>query len=122
VSSCRRHCRSDRELGITITPGLEKQQQKAGEQALISAELVEVIDADVIVFATESQQNFDELQKWSTIKNLDAVREGRAVYTDTILAGAIYFMTPLSLDDAPAELTPLLEAAADGEAAQSYPG
>jgi len=109
------------ELGFTITPGLEKHQQKAGEQALISAELVEVIDADVIVFATESQQNFDELQKWSTIKNPDAVREGRAVYTDTILAGAIYFMTPLSLDYVLAELTPLLEAAAEGEAPQSYP-
>ena len=110
------------ELGFTITPGLEKHQQKAGEQALISAELVDVIDADVIVFATESQQNFDELQKWSTIKNLDAVREKRAVYTDTTLAGAIYFMTPLSLDYVLAELTPMLEAAAEGKAPQSYPG
>jgi len=36
--------------------------------------------------------------------------------------GAIYFMTPLSLDYVLAELTTMLEAAAEGEAPQSYPG
>jgi iron complex transport system substrate-binding protein len=109
------------ELGFVITPGLHKYQQRPDEQALISAELVEMIDADVIVFATESPANFTELQRWATIKNLKAVREGRAVYTDTILAGAIYFMTPLSLEYTLTHLTPMLAAAAQGKAPRSYP-
>ena len=41
---------------------------------------------------------FDELQEFGTISTLPAVAENRAVYTDEILAGAIYFDTPLSLE------------------------
>ena len=110
------------ELGFTITPGLEKYQPKPGEQAQISAELLDVIEADVIVFATENRENFDELQKWATIKTLGAVKENRAVYTDEVLAGAIYFITPLSLEYVVEKLTPMLAEAAKGEAPRSYRG
>ena len=52
---------------------------------------------------------FDELQDFATVGSLPAVAEGRAVYTDEILAGAIYFDTPLSHTYVLDELTPLLE-------------
>lgn len=110
------------DLGLTITPGLEKYQKESGGQAVISAELADAIDADVIVFATESAENFNALQKWPATKNIAAVRENRAAYTDATLAGAIYFTTPLSLEYVAANLTPKLAEAASGSAPRRYPG
>lgn len=45
-----------------------------------------------------------------------AVAQDRTVYTDEILAGAIYFISPLSLPYVLEELTPQLEAAVAGNA------
>ena len=108
-------------LGFTLTPGLEPYAPEEGSQAEISAENVDLIDADVIVFATESKAMFDELQDFGTIENLSAVSGNRAVYTDEVLAGAIYFDTPLSLQHVLEQLTPQLELATRGEAPREYP-
>jgi iron complex transport system substrate-binding protein len=110
------------ELGFTMTAGLEEYVPEEGSQAEISAENVDLVDADVIVFATESAEMFDELQGWSTIANLGAVKQNRAVYTDGTLAGAIYFLTPLSQMYVLEHLLPQLDAAAAGEAPREYPG
>jgi len=109
------------DLGFTMTPGLEEYDSGPGTQALISAENVDLIDADVIVFATEDQSMFDELQDFSTVSRLGAVEGGRSVYTDETLAGALYFLTPLSLQYTLNRLTPLLEQAAAGEAPTEFP-
>lgn len=96
------------ELGFSMSGGLEKFQAQAGQQAQVPGENIDLIDSDVVVFATESQQQFDELQGWAPTGTLKAVQEGRTVYTDGELAGAIYFLTPLSqlyvLDRLPAAL------------------
>ena len=42
--------------------------------------------------------------------------DNRAVYTDGTLAGALYFMTPLSLEYALDRLVPQLQDAVDGKA------
>ena len=55
------------DLGFAITTGLEDYAPDAGSQAEISAENVGLIDADVVVFATESAEMFDELQDFGTI-------------------------------------------------------
>jgi iron complex transport system substrate-binding protein len=109
------------DLGFTITPGLEDYAPEVGTQAEISAENVDLLEADVVVFATESQAQFDELQDFATISLLPAVEEGRTVYTDEVLAGAIYFLTPLSLEYVLERLTPMLELAAEGTAPREYP-
>jgi iron complex transport system substrate-binding protein len=109
------------ELGFTMTTGLEKYAPDKGSQAEISAENVGLIDADVIVFATEDQKMFDQLQTFGTIGSLAAVESGRAVYTDGTLAGALYFDTPLARAYALEKLTPLLEQAAAGRAPRSFP-
>ena len=109
------------DLGFTMTTGLEDYAPEEGAQAEISAENVGLIDADVVVFATESEEMFDELQGFGTISTLPAVAENRAVYTDEILAGAIYFDTPLSLEYALDRLTPMLELAARGQAPREFP-
>ncbi len=109
------------DLGFSITPGLEEYAPDSGSQALISGENVDLLEADVVVFATESEEMFDELQAFATVGSLPAVTEGRAVYTDETLAGAIYFDTPLSHTYVLEELTPLLEAASTGTAPRAFP-
>ena len=49
------------------------------------------------------------LKKVPTFSKLDAVAGKRAVFSDGTLAGAMYFMTPLSLDYVLENLTPQLE-------------
>jgi iron complex transport system substrate-binding protein len=109
------------DLGFTMTTGLEAYAPEAGSQAEISAENVGLIDADVVVFATESAEMFDELQAFGTVSTLPAVAENRSVYTDETLAGAIYFGTPMSLAYALDRLTPMLELAARGESPRQFP-
>ena len=108
------------ELGFTMTTGFEDYAPE-GSQAEISAENVGLIDADVIVFATEDEKGFDSLQEFGTIGSLPAVKENRSVYTDGTLAGAVYFDTPLSRAYVLEKLTPMLEQAAAGEAPRAFP-
>jgi iron complex transport system substrate-binding protein len=75
----------------------------------------------VVVFATESQDQFDQLQDFATISLLPAVAEKRAVYTDETLAGAIYFDTPLARMYVLERLAPMLDLAAQGRSPQEYP-
>lgn len=108
-------------LGFTMTPDLQQYAPEDGAQAEISAENVDLLEADVVVWATESQEQMDELLGFGTVANLPAVAENRSVYTDDVLAGAIYFDTPLSLLYVLEHLTPMLEAAVAGEAPREYP-
>ncbi len=106
-------------LGFTINPKLTPLAKKPGEQVGVSPERLEVIDADVIVFATEKPSDVAALRKVPTFNRLPAVADHRSVYTDGTLAGAIYFMTPLSLRYALDRLTPQLQAAVAGKAPQA---
>jgi iron complex transport system substrate-binding protein len=105
-------------LGFEINPKLDPLVERAGEQIGISPERLGVLDADVIVFATEKPSDVAALKKVPTFDTLPAVAERRAVYTDGTLAGALYFISPLSLPYVLERLTPMLEAAVAGEAPQ----
>ncbi|MET0927962.1 MAG: ABC transporter substrate-binding protein [Aeromicrobium sp.] len=109
-------------LGFVIPKGLEDYTDGPGTQAMISDERLDLIDKDVIVFATEKSGNIDKLKAMPTFGTLDAVKEGRAVYTDPIVSGALYFITPLSLNYALDKLTPQLERAVKGESPQRVGG
>ncbi|QIG43306.1 ABC transporter substrate-binding protein [Nocardioides anomalus] len=109
------------DLGFTITTGFESFVPQVGAQAEISAENVSLIDADVVVFATESAEQFEQLQGFGTLGTLDAVTGGRSVYTDEVLAGALYFDTPLAHAYVLDHLVPALELAAAGRAPREYP-
>lgn len=110
------------DLGFTITPGLEEYVGPDGGQALISAENTGLLEADVIVFATEEPDAVEPLLDFGTIRDLAAVRENRSIYTDGILAGAIYFLTPLSQKYVLEQLVPRLQAAVAGRAPQDVEG
>jgi iron complex transport system substrate-binding protein len=105
-------------LGFTINPKLTPLVEREGEQVAVSAERLGVIDADVIVFATEKPADVAALKKVPTFDTLSAVTDNRAVYTDGTLAGAMYFISPLSLPYVLEHLTPQLQAAVDGRAPQ----
>jgi iron complex transport system substrate-binding protein len=110
------------DLGFTMTPGLEEFAAEAGQQAQLSPENVDLIDADVIVFATETADGPKELQEFGTLGSLDAVVNNRAVYTDPELSGAIYFLTPLSQKYVIDQLVPRLVDAVNGQAPQDIEG
>ena len=103
-------------LGFEMNPKVDALAKKPGEQVGISAERLDTIDADVIVFATEKPSDVAALGKVATFDKLGAVTENRSVYTDGTLAGALYFMTPLSLEYALDRLAPQLQDAVDGKA------
>lgn len=109
-------------LGFTINPKLTPLIEKEGEQVAVSAERLDVIDADVIVFATEKPGDIAALKQEPTFRFLDAVKNKHAVYTDPTLSGAMYFMTPLSLQYVLEKLTPELERALAGEAPEELVG
>ncbi|MFF2369205.1 ABC transporter substrate-binding protein [Agromyces sp. NPDC058110] len=110
------------DLGFVMTPGLEEYAAEEGQQALISPENMGLIDADVIVFATESADGVDEVLDFGTTKSLSAVSGGHAIFTDPDLAGAIYFLTPLSQKYVLDQLVPRLVDAVNGAAPQSIEG
>lgn len=83
-------------LTFTPNPKLTPLYKSKGEQVAISAERLDVIDADVIVVAAEAAKDVAALEKVPTYRALDAVKGKRVVYTDPILSGALYFQTPLA--------------------------
>jgi iron complex transport system substrate-binding protein len=106
------------DLGFRMTPGLESWAAEPGQQAQISAERTDLLEADVVVFATEEDGAVDRLLDFGTLRSLPAVEQGRAVYTDPVLSGAIYFNTPLSRRYLLEHLTPQLVEAVAGRAPQ----
>ena len=109
------------DLGFEISPALEDYVPEAGSQAQISAENVDLLEADVVVWATEDQDMFEELQAFSTVSQLPAVAENRSVYTDATLAGAIYFDTPLAHQYLLDRLVPMITLAAEGQSPKEIP-
>ncbi len=109
-------------LGLEIEPRVTALRDRAGEQVGISAERLDVLDSDIALFATEQRRDIATLLRIPTFARLAAVRERRAVFTDGTLAGAMYFMTPLSLGYVADRLPPELARAAAGEAPQELGG
>ena len=105
-----------------MNPKITALSDKPGEQVAISEERLDTLDADVIVFATEKALDIKALEKVPTFEDMKAVTENRSVYTDGTLAGALYFMTPLSLEYALDRLVPQLQKAVDGEARRGDDG
>ena len=109
-------------LGFTINPKLTPLAKNPGEQVGVSEERLDVIDADVIVFATEKESDIANLKKVPTFKFLEAVKNKAAVYTDATLSGAMYFTTPLSFQYILDKLTPGLKDAVAGQSPETMVG
>jgi iron complex transport system substrate-binding protein len=100
------------DLGFTVPAALDPFIPAEGGQALVPVERINVLDAgEYLIWATEGADDKAALEKVAGFTSLAAVKDGKSVYTDGILAGAIYFSTPLSLPYVLEKLVPLLEAA-----------
>lgn len=109
-------------LGFEINPEINALSKNRGEQVPISAEQLDLLEADTIVFATEKPKDIPALFDVGTFPQIPAVAENRSVYTDATLSGAMYFMTPLSMLYVLERLTPQLELALDGKAPRELVG
>lgn len=89
-------------------------------QAYIPLENLSVLDdADLLLWATEKAEDVDALESEALYNRLDAIADGKAVFTDGVLAGAIYFRSPLSFGYVLDELVPMLADALAGKGPQS---
>jgi iron complex transport system substrate-binding protein len=87
-----------------------------GSQAFIPLEQLAVLDvADVLIWGTESPEDRVALEEYPVYANLEEVRDGRLVFTGGLLAGAIYFSSPLSLPYVLETLVPALADTLAGE-------
>jgi iron complex transport system substrate-binding protein len=112
------------DLGFTIPPSLDPfgGEDLAG-QAHIPLENLSVLnDGDVLLWATEAPEDRTALEAEPLYQALEAVQDGRLVFTDAVTAGAIYFTSVLSLPYVIDKLVPALAAALAGEGPQTITG
>lgn len=87
-----------------------------GAQAFIPLEQLSVLDAaDVLLWGTEGPEDITAFEADPLFNALEEVQAGRVVYTDGLLAGAIYFTSPLSLPFVLEHLVPALASTLAGE-------
>lgn len=105
------------DLGFVVPGELAAFAPEDGSaQAYLPLEQLGVLNAgEVLVWATEDDQARTQLEAEPVYRTLTPVQEGNLVFTDGVLAGAIYFATPLSLPYVLERLVPLLEKAVAGD-------
>ncbi|MGH8908249.1 MAG: iron-siderophore ABC transporter substrate-binding protein [Egibacteraceae bacterium] len=103
------------DLGFVIPDAIAELAGDFG--ASVSDERMDLLDADVVVWSFFDPQSRADLEANPIYQRLDVVREGRAVFMDTVLSGALTWSSPLSLPFALDRLVPLLAAAVDGDPA-----
>lgn len=81
----------------------------------LSRERLDLLDADVLVWVTVQAEDFSAVRNDPLYQQLDVAQQGRDVFLEQLLAGALSFSTVLSLPFALDRLVPRLAAAVDGE-------
>ena len=100
-----------------MNPGITALADKPGEQVGISAERLDTLEADVIVFATEKPSDVGRARQDADVRQARRGRGATARSTPTGRSRArLYFTSPLSLDYALDRLAPQLQDAIDGKA------
>jgi iron complex transport system substrate-binding protein len=108
------------DLGFGIPKEID--EYAADGQAYIPMENLDVLNnADVLVWGTEADTDRADLEKEALYRNLDPVKNGHLAFTDSTLAGAIYFTSPLSLPYVLDELVPKLATAVEGDPSLAPP-
>jgi iron complex transport system substrate-binding protein len=105
------------DLGFVVPGELAAFAPEDGSaQAYIPLEQLGVLNAgEVLIWATEDEQAREQMESEPVYRTLTPVQEGNLVFTDGVLAGAIYFATPLSLPYVLDHLVPQLEKAVTGD-------
>ncbi|MEL6647169.1 MAG: ABC transporter substrate-binding protein [Pseudomonadota bacterium] len=101
------------ELGFQTAPGLADLNAIDGFYATLSPEDLSLLDTDVLLWISTWDENPD-LVDLPMRRTLAAHREGREVFSDHVLSGALSFNSALSIPYAIERLEPELIAALDG--------
>ena len=99
-------------LGVE-TPATFDQMAGPGGNFTVSPERIDLFDLDVVLWLTDEPAR----AKIESLPGYDALRitrEGRSIWADQTLTGALSFQSPLSIEWALDQLVPALVAAADG--------
>lgn len=102
-------------LGIE-TPASFDDMAGPGGNFTVSPERIDLFDLDVVLWLTDAPAR----QRIESLPGYDALRittEGRSIWADEVLTGALSFQSPLSIAWALEVLIPALAAAADGNPA-----
>ena len=98
------------DLGFTIPESIDKFVGEQVAQAEIPAEDTGVLnDAKVLIWASEQDGDGSDIVNDKVLGTLEAVKQGRSIYTGEMLTSAIYFSTILSLPYVLDRLVPELE-------------
>ncbi|MEL6981142.1 MAG: iron-siderophore ABC transporter substrate-binding protein [Actinomycetota bacterium] len=108
------------DLGF-VTPEVYDEMAADAFYASFSAEEIELLDVDTLVWLAASDAEIEALADFELRNNLRATQEGREVFVGQLLGGAFSFASPLSLDYLLDELVPELAAAVDGDPATEVP-
>lgn len=87
-----------------------------GGNFTVSPERIDLFDLDVVLWLTDapSRERIESLPGYEALR---ITTEGRSIWADELLTGALSFQSPLSITWALEELLPALVAAADGNPA-----
>ena len=102
-------------FGIQTPARFDEMAGTAGN-FVVSTERFDIFDLDILLWLVEapSRAAIESLPTWRTTR---LAQEGRAIWADAAMMGALSFQSPLSIDWALDRLTVLLSAAADGDPA-----
>jgi iron complex transport system substrate-binding protein len=102
------------DLGFTVPSSLDEFATEG--QAYIPLEQLSVLDdADVLLWGTENPEDRTALEAEPLYNSLQAVQDGKLVFTDGVTAGAIYFTSPLSLPFVLEQLVPAFASTLAGD-------
>lgn len=88
--------------------------------AEISPERLDLLDVDVLIWATDDEAARATVEANPVYRGLDVAKDGRSIFIeDEVLVGAASFSSPLSLPLVLDELTPLITDALEGTDAAS---
>lgn len=84
----------------------------------VSPERLDIFDLDVVLWQVDapSRNMIEALPTWGATR---MAREGRAIWADEVLTGAMSFQSPLSIGWAMDQMIPMLDTALDGNPATS---
>ncbi|MFG2892299.1 iron-siderophore ABC transporter substrate-binding protein [Streptomyces sp. NPDC048248] len=101
------------ELGFALKPGIDKMAKPGANVAELSAEKLNVLDVDRLVWVTSSTEANDRIKAEALYKKLKVHKEKRDLfvpYQDPDIGAAFSFNTVLSIPYALDEIEPLLTA------------
>jgi iron complex transport system substrate-binding protein len=109
------------DLGLTVPAEIDEVAGDGAFFAPVSLERGELLDRDVVVWVTATEEEIAEVRDLEVLDTLAIGQEGRQVFTDFTTNGAFSFSSPLSIPFLLDQLVPQLAAAVDGDPTTEVP-